>query len=171
MILLWRNSDRVRINMFDNRFITPEEHHKWFEAISSSNKDLYFIFLINDQPCGLISLNQINYKNRNCLWGFYLGDIAVPKGSGTAMGYLGLQTAFHELKLEKVIGEVLSFNNKSIKFHQRLGFQLEGHLKKEVYRNPEFIDVLRFGILKDEWEILKPRIKNDLKGIGWVFNE
>lgn len=171
IVLEWRNSDRVRNFMYNNQIISLEEHKKWFRKISQSDSDQYYTFVFNDKPVGLVYFNDIDKKNKHCFWGFYIGDTNVPKGSGTAMGYLGLNIAFENLDMNKIYGEVLSINERSIIFHEKLGFIREGHFRKHILRENNYLDVYRYGLLKDEWVRKKIEILKFLNGKGFDLNE
>lgn len=150
LILKWRNSERIRTNMFTDHIITMQEHAKWFERIKHDSNSLVLIFEKKTNPLGLVSFTGIDKKNSKCNWGFYLGEINLP-GTGTIMGYLGLNYAFEKLKIRKVCGEVFAFNSASIKFFNKLGFIEEGRLRKHILKNGIFEDVVLFGLLKEEW--------------------
>ena len=47
---------------------------------------------------------------------------------------------------------VYSFNQPSQKLHESLGFTLEGRLRRMIYTNGEFHDLLMYGITKEEFE-------------------
>lgn len=160
-VLRWRNTDRIRNSMYNNEIINLEQHQKWFKKISSSQKDYYFIFTINHTETGLVSFNDVDFKNNHCYWGFYIGEAEAPSGSGTVMGYLALEWAFQQLKIGKVYGEVLLSNKTSILYHQKLGFCKEGHFRKHLQRDGQFHDILRYGLLMEEWLISKPIIQKN----------
>jgi RimJ/RimL family protein N-acetyltransferase len=84
-------------------------------------------------------------------WGFYMAPDA-PKGSGRQLGLVSLSQAFTKLNLHKVCGEALAYNNRSILFHQALGFQQEGTLRDEHFDGERYHNVIRFGLLSHEWQ-------------------
>ncbi|MGG4199224.1 UDP-4-amino-4,6-dideoxy-N-acetyl-beta-L-altrosamine N-acetyltransferase [Peribacillus frigoritolerans] len=158
MIYNWRNLEHIRINMYNDQPISYEDHGRWFESMLKNLKDYYRLFIYQQKPLGLISFKDINQQNQTCAWGFYIGEINAPKGSGTIMGFLGLDYAFHSLNMRKIIGEVLSFNKKSEMFHQKLGFKQEKLYKNKLNREGQFIDVIFFGLQKEEWEMHKVKL-------------
>lgn len=158
MIFNWRNTEHIRMNMYNDQPIAYEDHSRWFEDMLNNQKDYYRLFIYQHKPLGLISFKNLNQQNQTCVWGFYIGESNAPKGSGTIMGCLGLDYAFHCLSMRKIIGEVLSFNKKSERFHQKLGFKHEGLYKNKLSREGQFIDVISFGLLKEEWEMYKGKL-------------
>ncbi|MGZ4161028.1 MAG: UDP-4-amino-4,6-dideoxy-N-acetyl-beta-L-altrosamine N-acetyltransferase [Neobacillus sp.] len=158
IIYQWRNSEQIRVNMYNDQPIPYENHCQWFEDIMQNQAAFYRLFLCQNKPLGFISFKNSNRQNQTCVWGFYIGESNAPKGSGTIMGSLALDYAFHHLNMRKIIGEVLSFNKKSERFHQKLGFIREGIFKDELRRNDQFIDVIRFALFKDQWERQKEKL-------------
>ena len=69
--------------------------------------------------------------------------------------YFGTTNVFENLKLNKLCGEVLGFNDRVLQMHAKFGFKQEGLLRKHICKNDEFVDVVSIGLLKEEWENLK----------------
>lgn len=151
IMLEWRNEDEVRKSMYNENIITLDEHISWYENISKSSEDLYFVFLADGQPVGIIYFNDINITYSQCVWGFYIGNTNSFKGAGTVMGILGLKYVFEELELNKIYGEVLVSNRASLKFHEKLGFNKESYLKNHIKKNDTFIDVINYELIKEVW--------------------
>jgi len=154
-LLSWRNSERIRANMYSDHLITPEEHRTWFERLRLERHAFSFVYEANGRPLGVVNLNRFDWGNRRCHWGFYLGETDAPRGSGTRMGLLALARVFEELGLHKVIGEAFSFNAASIAYHEKLGFSREGLFVEHVLKNGSFLDIVSFALLSHQW----PRVK------------
>lgn len=153
LVLHWRNSDRIRKSMFSDEIITFPEHIAWFNRVCKNplGKSIYKLFEYLGSPVGLVSFTDIQKRNNKCFWGFYLGLEDLPKGTGSVMGFIGLEYAFEELSIRKVIGEVLRSNKASFQFHRKLGFSQEGILRKSVLKDNIYEDVYVLGLLKQEW--------------------
>jgi len=154
MVLQWRNSDRIRSNMYTDHIIAPEEHLAWFRRIKDDISKRYDVFEHRNRQVGLSYLTELDRTSATCLWGFYLGENDLPPGSGTVMGYLALNVAFDKERIRKVSGEVLGFNQASRRFFQRLGFTEEGCRRQHVIKNGEFVDVHLFSMLSDKWNTI-----------------
>ncbi|MED3384402.1 UDP-4-amino-4,6-dideoxy-N-acetyl-beta-L-altrosamine N-acetyltransferase [Bacillus subtilis] len=165
-VLRWRNDDRIRQLMYNDQIITEKQHHQWFKKVNSSKTEHYFIFTIDHTDIGFISFKDVDHKNHHCYWGFYIGEVQSPKGSGSVMGFLALEWAFQQLEIEKVYGEVLSNNEKSLSYHQSFGFSKEGHFRNHIVRTSNYLDVIRYGLLKEEWEAEKPKVMKKLAARG-----
>ncbi|BDV43447.1 acetyltransferase [Geotalea uraniireducens] len=154
-LLEWRNSERIRLNMYSDHLISWEEHRAWFARLQESDTARTLLFAVDGRPLGVVNAVRIDRRNGTCYWGFYLGETDAPRGSGTAMGYLGLDYIFSELGLRKVIGEAFAFNEASIAFHRRLGFVQEGCFVRQVLKDGEYHDIISFSLFNDQWEAHK----------------
>ncbi|MDR6224322.1 UDP-4-amino-4,6-dideoxy-N-acetyl-beta-L-altrosamine N-acetyltransferase [Desmospora profundinema] len=149
ILLKWRNSERVRDYLYFDHLITWDEHQAWFRG---KNPRYLRMFEWFGKPAGIVSYSDVDLNNNRSLWGFYLGEENLPKGTGMKMLTLGLAYAFETLRFHKVIGEVLAFNHPSIRIHHKLGFRLEGIYAQHVWKAGRFQDVLSFAMLRDDWE-------------------
>jgi len=157
IIFKWRNSEPIRVNMYNNQVIPYEDHCKWFDYVRKNENRFYRLFFYKNEPIGLVSFKKINWHNQTCEWGFYIGEPHAPKGSGTIMGALALDYAFEQLNMRKIIGIVFSFNKRSENYHHKLGFIQEGIFIKEWYRNGQFFDLIRLALFKEDWEKQKEK--------------
>ncbi len=158
-IYRWRNSNHIRKYMFTDRLITREEHDLWFDRVKKNNaqingiinRPIAKILHYQEQPIGFINFTDIDQENNKCSWGFYIGEENAPKGSGQIMGFLSLNHIFEEFKLRKLCAEVLGFNERSIRYHRKLGFIEEGRLKEHVFKHDRYVDVILMALFHDQW--------------------
>lgn len=163
IVFRWRNLIDVRKNMYTDHEITQEEHLAWFERMNQDSSKQYFIFELDNEPCGVIGFVDINIISKSSSWAFYSGDTAV-RGIGSLMEVAALDYAFNELKLEKLYCEVLEFNDSVIKFHKKHGFEQEGIFKKHHFSKGRYWDVHRLAIFKSDWGKCREDIVNRVKG-------
>lgn len=115
-ILQWRNSERVRCNMYNAHVISQQEHDAWFTRALADTPAPYLVFLQEKKPIGFMSFTNISNLNGRCYWAFYLGETDVPRGSGSVMEFFALDYAFLTLKIRKLCCEVFTFNAGVINF-------------------------------------------------------
>ena len=149
-VLAWRNHPNVRRFMYTQHEITMEEHAGWFERASHDTKHQLLMFERGGTAQGFIHLHQIA-AGGIADWGFYVAPDA-PKGTGRKLGFSALTYAFTQLGLHKVYGQVLAFNEQSINFHNRLGFQQEGILREQHFDGEQYHSIICFGLLASEWQ-------------------
>ncbi|PWU68245.1 MULTISPECIES: UDP-4-amino-4,6-dideoxy-N-acetyl-beta-L-altrosamine N-acetyltransferase [Gracilibacillus] len=155
LILQWRNSKRVRAFMYDDHLITWKEHLEWFQHLMNNPQKKVMIFYHGNQPLGLVQFFDMDQTHARCYWGFYIGEEAAPKGTGTMMGILALDKMFQEEGMHKICAEVIQTNEVSLHFHKKLGFEAEGKFVEHVRKEGLFIDVIPMALLHEQWKIVR----------------
>lgn len=163
LVLSWRNQEFIRKLMYNSAVISKEEHVEWFNKIQKQNTSEALVFYFNNKPYGVINIHNINTLNGTCDWGFYIGEKDAPSGLGKILGYLGIQFIFYELNMRKICAEVLEFNKKSYFFHKKIGFDEEGILKEQIYKEGKYIDVILFGLLEKKWSVFRDKLKKEIE--------
>lgn len=148
-VLVWRNNPEVRRHMYTQHEITLDEHSSWFERTRQDPRKHLLIFEADKQALGFVNFNELR-SSGIADWGFYVAPDA-PKGSGRALGHAALHHAFDYIKLHKVCGQTLAFNERSILLHQSLGFQQEGTFRDQQFDGERYNDIICFGLLGHEW--------------------
>ncbi len=153
----WRH-DREIINHLGSpfRFINVETDEKWFEHYMKNRHvqvrcGIYYGF--KNKLVGVVYLTDMDSLNRNAELSIMLGDkSAWNKGIGsTAVKYM-LAHAFGDLNLERVYLRVLENNKRAIAFYKKLGFVHEGTLRKMIYKNNVYHNMIMMSILKEEFK-------------------
>jgi len=158
-ILAWRNADRVRANMYSDHLISRVEHDIWFSTAIDNPAARYLIFLHEERPIGFLSFTGISEQHGRCYWAFYLGEVDVPLGAGSAMEYFALEYAFNELKIRKLCCEVFAFNSPVVKLHERFGFRREGMFVKHYKKNDNYEDVVCLAHFAEDWNVDRLKIR------------
>ncbi len=148
-VLAWRNHPNVRRYMYTQHEITMDEHRSWFERTTTNSHKHLLIFELNARPSGYISFSEIA-----CFgvadWGFYMSPDA-PRGSGRLLGRAALEFGFIQLELHKICGQAIQHNERSIRFHETLGFKEEGVLRDQHFDGIKYHHIICFGLLQSEW--------------------
>lgn len=149
-VLAWRNHEDVRRYMYTQHEIALHEHTQWFKRASKDANRHLLIFENDGVPLGFINIHRIA-PGGIADWGFYAAPDA-PKGTGRVLGQATLHYAFSQIGLHKLCGQALAYNERSIMFHQNLGFQQEGVLREQHFDGQAYHDVVCFGLLAREWQ-------------------
>lgn len=149
-VLSWRNHPDVRRYMCSQNEITLDEHQRWFVRTLHDPRKHLLIFEVGKKRLGFVNFSELACGGV-ADWGFYAAP-AAPKGTGRRLGLAALDHAFSQLNLHKVCGQVIGYNDRSIRFHQTLGFQQEGILRDQHYDGERFHHVFCFGLLSHEWQ-------------------
>lgn len=128
-ILGWRNSEKVRLQMLSQHKITMAEHLTWFKRNSQNPSKILLVAESNSKSYGFAQLT-IKEGGKELEWGFYTNPEA-PKGFGLMLGKNVISYAFSKIKVDAIIGKVLTTNIVSIAFHLKLGF-LDAHVCENV---------------------------------------
>lgn len=150
MVLAWRNHPEVRRYMYTQHEIGLDEHRRWFEHCASNPLKHLLVFEHAGAASGFVSFTQMS-DGKIADWGFYIRPDA-PRGCGRLLGQVALQHAFSALGLHKVCGQALAYNERSIGFHRRLGFEQEGILRDQYFDGERYHSVVCFGLLEPEWQ-------------------
>jgi UDP-4-amino-4,6-dideoxy-N-acetyl-beta-L-altrosamine N-acetyltransferase len=164
LVRRWRNRPEVRAHMFTRHEIGAEEHRAFFARALVDPTARYLVGVdAAGAPLGVVGFTGIHRDHRTADWGFYVGDTA-PRGTGTALCRSGLDHAFDDLGLEKVSGEVLDGNVRSLRLHLLLGFVVEGTFRSHHLRDGRRHDVVRLAIDAEAWRVRRPDIERRTRG-------
>jgi hypothetical protein len=155
----WRNSENVSKYMYTSNIISKEDQEKWFNNQKNDETSLHWIIEYDAKGLGLASLTNIDKIFNSCYWAFYLGDTSLRGvGIGAKVEYNVLKYVFETLNLNKLRCEVISFNDRVIKMHEKFGFRREAFYREHVEKKGLKHDVVGLAMLKYEWEFLKTNI-------------
>jgi UDP-4-amino-4,6-dideoxy-N-acetyl-beta-L-altrosamine N-acetyltransferase len=161
MVLKWRNSENIRKFMLSDRIITFKEHVQWFNRTNNDTAYENLIAEYNGSPIGFLSIADIDHVNRTCTWGMYVGDNHHNLGVGVLLEICAIDRMFNFHKIRKIWGQV--FLSNRIRFlHYKLGFTDEGILKKYIYRNGDYEDLVLVSLFSDKWNRERGKIIQSL---------
>jgi RimJ/RimL family protein N-acetyltransferase len=87
----------------------------------------------------------------NFSWGLNIIQEHRRKGYASEALPIVKRYSFQELRNQKVKVHNTSFNEASIKLHERLGFQQEGRISRTNYTDGQYFDDLVYGLTKEEF--------------------
>lgn len=167
-ILEWRNSERVHSMMLTNHKISWCEHKNWYENVVSKNEvPLHFIFEYRLKRVGYIGYTEVDFVNRRCSPGAYMGNINddVPVDAGLVLAYMSIVYPLEYLNFHKVSTIVLEYNKRVYKMDKFIGYQDEGFLEEHFLKDNAFISAYMLGMLKSTWNKKKSELTNIIGGI------
>lgn len=145
LIDIHNNAEIKKMAMFHPFPVTAANDQIWLKAISNdtSNKSVYFSIREKkaNSFAGYVSLQGINWINRNCYFGIVVASKFQAQGIGSEVTALVLDYAVNKLNLIKVQLEVIADNNIAIDLYKKLGFEIEGILKKHFFYDGNYYDV------------------------------
>lgn len=155
-IVKWRNSDSVRLNLYNQALITADQHINYLKNYVESGRCIQFIIVMHHQDIsedvGTVFLKDIDKQSNKAEFGIFIGEPSA-RGNGVAKKATVklLNYAFGEKKFNKVYLTLFSDNIPAFRTYLSTGFRLEGVLRDEFFNNNRFIDVIRMGITRADW--------------------
>ena len=122
------------------RFFDEKQRIRWGIALKQDNS------LIGH--CGFFDIDrsnccaEISYCLKNGLWG---------QGIMTEALDAMLRFGFEDYGLNRIAAKVMKGNAGSVKVMQKLGFVQEGSLRKSLYKNGQYHDLMIFYVLKSDY--------------------
>ena len=128
---------------------------EWVNNLKDGNltDHIFCIETPTDGIIGTANIINIDWKNRNAFHGMMIGKSDL-RGKGYALDalYAIMRYAFMELGLQRLDGDMISYNTRSINFYiNKGGWKEEGIRKKWFFRNGEYHDKIIVGITRDDY--------------------
>jgi UDP-4-amino-4,6-dideoxy-N-acetyl-beta-L-altrosamine N-acetyltransferase len=147
---LWRSAPEVARYLFQGGSSSIASHEAWFRAIPKHSR---WIVEYDQVAVATLNLADVDPEHRTANWGFFIADSNYRgRGIGSYCEYWMQQYAFDGLGLFKLWGEILATNGPMLRIHDAFGFRREGLFEAHVVRDGERIDVVRVGMLAEEWQ-------------------
>jgi RimJ/RimL family protein N-acetyltransferase len=150
----WFNRPEVRRG---TRQYLPRSLRAHEERLDQMTSDLTTILTAvvlreDDRLIGLCGLHEIDPRNHHAELGLVIGDPADwGRGLGADAARLMVSYAFDTVNLSRVWLEVYEDNPAARRIYERLGFQVEGTLRRHGFREGRWWDIQVMGMLAEEW--------------------
>jgi len=108
---------------------------------------------------GVESLNNIQFRNKNCESGSWLARKYWGSGLMTEARLEIFKLAFKNLKLHKIISMVIVENKRSQKHIEKFGFKRQGYFRDEVIICGKFRNAYYYELLNKEFNYNKLKKK------------
>ncbi len=129
----------------------------WLEEDAEKDPPPEYFFAIltlDDQKLiGFTVLMHVSWNNADCMVAIGIGERDQwGKGYGTDAMKVVLRYAFSELNLHRVTLGVFEYNLRAIRSYEKIGFMVEGRIRKQLDRDGKRWDMIHMGILREEWK-------------------
>lgn len=152
----WRKDIELNKYLGGNVFLVSSEREKKSieNKIFDDTKSIYFAICDKetDKLIGYSSINNLDLRNLKAEWGGtligekeYLG-----KGFGKEASAMMLRFLFDQYPINKCYAYCLEEHPATTKLFLKLGFQKDGVLRKDIYKNGAFKNIALFSILREE---------------------
>jgi len=116
----------------------------------------WVIETLDGEMAGTINSHSTEPREGTFGYGLAVRSDYQRRGLASEAVTLVLRYFFRELRYQKCTVHVFSFNEPSIRLHERLGFQLEGRIRRMIYTDGRFFDDLVFGLTAEEFDAKHP---------------
>ena len=156
----WINDREIIKHLETGHF--PKSRQEVVEYVRTINSSPNYIFFAviekkTNNYIGNAKLGPIDWINRTSEYGRMIGEkSAQRKGYGKEISELLLHYAFMILNINKITAGAVADNIASIKSNEKVGLEIEGTLKQQVFNDGIYKDTVRMGITRTRYlEILK----------------
>ena len=152
--LSWINDPDTTRGMVSGTYPSNlESLRSYLTSVSADSNSIILAICLkeNDQHIGNIKLDSFDRAAMTCELGIMIGDKnSRGKGIGSEVCRLVLKYAFDQLNQRKVSLTVFDNNPGAVRLYKKIGFQIEGRLRKHIFAHGEYHDKLWMGIFKEE---------------------
>jgi diamine N-acetyltransferase len=146
----------VEVMKTSNTFrpISDVEQLAWFEAMVKNDRAVWFGIASgsSDRLVGTCCLVDVDWFARQAELRVRVEKASWGTGVGTAACTKLLEHAFQQLNLDRVWLRVFDVNPRARAMYEKLGFVVEGTLRRAAYVDGALTDVIVMGLLRDEWK-------------------
>lgn len=129
---------------------------------------LYLLIYTKEQGAvGMISVQNISWRNRSCNLDVYIGDkIKRNTALTTVAVFRVLEYIFDELNLHRVSALIYAFNSASWRIFEKAGAKRELVLPKHVRRDGELYDAYGYGLLREDFDEVREKYRRSVKEVS-----
>ena len=114
----------------------------------------HFVFRIekDNRLVGEVRLQRIRWFNRKAEISILFLSEYRGKGLGSGVLQEIIRYAFNSMNLHRLEAEVYEYNSAAQKLFEGCGFKKEGTLREARYTDGRYYDIIRYGLLRSEWQ-------------------
>jgi RimJ/RimL family protein N-acetyltransferase len=152
----WINDPNVWSTLLRRTPQNAIREREWIEKLYKDPAEVAVGIVVKDGDVliGAAGLHAIDPVHRHAVFGILIGEIEQQnRGYGTEATRLIARYGFEVLNLHRISLEVFADNPRAIKVYERSGYALEGRERQRWFLHGHYVDGLRYGILRKDWEL------------------
>ncbi len=154
-ITRWVNDRKVTHYMFyGQKPLTEKQVSDQFEREMSDHNSIIMILIEKKSKLaiGVVGFYEIHQTARKAELRILIGEReAWGKGYGTEAIEMLTYYGFDRLNLNRIWLGVTSENKRALNAYKKAGYQVEGILRQDLYRNSNYYDSIRMAILRTDY--------------------
>jgi RimJ/RimL family protein N-acetyltransferase len=124
---------------------------EWWEASRKDPNAQHFVIEpLEGEPIGACSLESVNARSRDAVLGIWIGKPYWDSGYGTDAIRTLCRFGFRHMNLQRITLHVHATNPRARHVYQRVGFRLEGTMRRAHFMEGRHVDVHVMGLLAEE---------------------
>lgn len=154
----WSDDAEIRGLIGEVTSMSQTDCEKFLEEVCADNSREWFVVVIkkNDRVIGEAGLLRMFPAWRTTDVSVIIGEKEEwGKGYGTETILLLLDYAFRHLDFHRVAIGVVGFNERALRFWEKVGFRREGIQRDGYYYDDKYYDFVTMSILEDEFRELR----------------
>ncbi len=124
------------------------ERAKYEESIGIQK---LLVITVNNEAVGEIVFDAFDARVRSCDMGYWLNPDWQEKGIMSSACLQAVEMAFASLNIDKIVVRFISENTASFKLAKKLGFKVDGVLRRNMLYHGQIRDEVIMSLLKQEW--------------------
>jgi RimJ/RimL family protein N-acetyltransferase len=155
LIAKWVNDGIVTYYMFTGQKPQNSEQivQDFKKQLDSGNNVIFLVVdFETEKPIGYAGLYEINSTARKAEFRVLIGEKDFwGRGLGTEITELLTFYGFDRLNLNRIYLGFTADNKGAARAYEKAGYNHEGVLKQDIYRNSQYYDSVRMAILRDDY--------------------
>jgi RimJ/RimL family protein N-acetyltransferase len=152
----WNQDSEAARGMYLTQFPQSKAAVREWAAAAATRpveRDRFFFVIENldGEIVGSISTHECDPLHGTFGYGLGVRREHYRKGYASEAVLLVLRHFFRERRYQKVNAHVYSFNEPSLRLHERLGFQQEGRLRRMFFLDGAWVDDVIFGMTAEDF--------------------
>ena len=155
----WINDQEITRTLVLYRPMNRDDEEEFIARAAKERGGIVFGIALkkDDRLIGNTAFHAIHPKDRHAGFGILIGDKKEwDRGYGTEATALMARYAFTTLNLNRIWLHVYEYNPRGRRAYEKVGFRVEGTLRKHCFREGRYWDVIVMGLLREEWEKENP---------------
>lgn len=168
-IRAWVNNPEVRALTGETRPMSTSGADAFYDKLQHDETRVWFIVVekASHRPIGECGLLRMTHAWRTTDLSIIIGERdAWGRGYGTQALTLLMDYAFGALNFHRIAIGVVGFNERALRFYEKMGFRREGVQRDGYYYNHQYYDFVMMSILEDEFRALYGSSNRQPKGRG-----
>lgn len=131
--------------------VSGHQETEWIESLGEEDDGVHLVVCDDGEPVGTVGLNDIGGSAGTAEVGYWMHPDYHGEGYATEAVERLVGYAFDQHRLHRVWARVYAFNDASRRVLEKVGFVEEGRKREGAFVGGEYVDVVHFGLLEQEW--------------------